>query len=87
MRFHVDEFDRGWYTSLSLFGVWWLDLIPDSGWRNMNDKILILGGGFAGVYTARTLEKLLRPGEADITLVNRDAERGTRPIYPGNGYG
>src|SRR5258707_1159075 len=32
-------------------------------------KILILGGGFGGVYTARKLEKLLRPEEAEITLV------------------
>ncbi len=35
-------------------------------------QILILGGGFAGVYTARSLEKLLRPEEANITLVNRE---------------
>ncbi len=35
-------------------------------------QIVILGGGFAGVYTARYLEKLLRPDEANITLVNRE---------------
>ncbi|HEX5230206.1 MAG TPA: FAD-dependent oxidoreductase [Bryobacteraceae bacterium] len=35
-------------------------------------QILILGGGFGGVYTARALERLLRPEEADITLVNRE---------------
>jgi NADH:ubiquinone reductase (H+-translocating) len=35
-------------------------------------QIVILGGGFAGVYTARYLEKLLRPEEASITLVNRE---------------
>jgi NADH dehydrogenase len=35
-------------------------------------KIVILGGGFAGVYTARYLEKLLRLEEATITLVNRE---------------
>src|SRR5271156_4233839 len=35
-------------------------------------KIVILGGGFAGVYTARYLEKILRPEEANITLVNRE---------------
>ena len=29
-------------------------------------RILILGGGFAGVYTARYLEKLLRPEQASI---------------------
>jgi NADH dehydrogenase len=35
-------------------------------------QIVILGGGFAGVYTARALEKLLRPHQATITLVNRE---------------
>ncbi len=35
-------------------------------------QILILGGGFAGVYTARYLEKLLRAEEASITLINRE---------------
>jgi NADH:ubiquinone reductase (H+-translocating) len=35
-------------------------------------QILILGGGFAGVYTAWYLERLLRPEEASITLVNRE---------------
>ena len=34
-------------------------------------RILILGGGFGGVYTALNLEKLLRRDEADITLVSR----------------
>lgn len=35
-------------------------------------KILILGGGFAGVQTARELEKTLSPSEAEIQLVSRD---------------
>src|SRR5260370_24127674 len=35
-------------------------------------KILILGGGFAGVEVARELEKLLSPDEAILQLVNRD---------------
>ncbi len=33
-------------------------------------EILVLGGGFAGVYTARCLEKILRPEEASIHIVN-----------------
>jgi len=45
-------------------------------------QILILGGGFAGVYTARTLEKLLRPDEADITLVNRENYWVYQPMLP-----
>ena len=32
--------------------------------------ILILGGGFAGAYCARRLQKRLRRGEANVTLVN-----------------
>lgn len=35
-------------------------------------KILILGGGFAGVSTAQYLEKALSPEEASISLVNRE---------------
>ena len=35
-------------------------------------KILILGGGFAGVEVARELEKLLTPDEAILQLVSRD---------------
>jgi NADH:ubiquinone reductase (H+-translocating) len=36
-------------------------------------RILILGGGFGGVYTARHLERLWRGSDAvQITLVNRD---------------
>jgi NADH dehydrogenase len=45
-------------------------------------QILILGGGFAGVYTARTLEKLLRPSEAEITLVNRENYWVYQPMLP-----
>ena len=36
-------------------------------------QILILGGGFGGLYTARELEKELGPNQqVEITLVNRD---------------
>src|SRR5579859_3099237 len=36
-------------------------------------RILILGGGFGGVYTARHLEKLLRHRpDVEIVLVSRD---------------
>ena len=45
-------------------------------------KIVILGGGFAGVYTARYLEKLLRPAEAAITLVNRENYWVYQPMLP-----
>jgi NADH dehydrogenase len=36
-------------------------------------RIVILGGGFGGLYTALRLEKTLaRTGEADVVLINRD---------------
>jgi len=45
-------------------------------------QILILGGGFAGVYTARYLEKLLRAQEASITLINRENYWVYQPMLP-----
>ncbi|MBI3471875.1 MAG: FAD-dependent oxidoreductase [Candidatus Solibacter usitatus] len=35
-------------------------------------RIVVLGGGFGGVYAASFLEKMLRPEEAAIWLVNRE---------------
>jgi len=35
-------------------------------------KIVVLGGGFGGMYAAMELEKVLSPGEAEITLVSKD---------------
>ena len=36
-------------------------------------RIVILGGGFGGVYTARRLERLLRRrSDVEIVLVSRD---------------
>ena len=45
-------------------------------------RILILGGGFGGVYTAARLEKLLRPEEASISLVNRENYFVYQPMLP-----
>ncbi len=53
----------------------------------MADRILILGGGFAGLATARTLEKKLRPGEADVTLVSRENFSLFTPMLPEIGSG
>jgi NADH:ubiquinone reductase (H+-translocating) len=48
----------------------------------MKKRILILGGGFGGVYTASRLEKLLSPDEADISLVNRENCFVYQPMLP-----
>src|SRR5882762_4613463 len=45
-------------------------------------QIVILGGGFGGVYTARILEKLLSRDEADIVLVNRENYWVYQPMLP-----
>ncbi|WP_174731109.1 NAD(P)/FAD-dependent oxidoreductase [Mesobacillus harenae] len=34
-------------------------------------KIVILGGGYGGLITSRTLEKLLKQDEAEVTLINK----------------
>jgi NADH dehydrogenase FAD-containing subunit len=34
-------------------------------------KIVILGGGYGGLITTKRLEKLLKSGEADVTLINK----------------
>lgn len=36
-----------------------------------NPKIVILGAGYGGIITSKKLEKLLRSGEADVTLINK----------------
>jgi len=45
-------------------------------------QIVILGGGFGGVYTARCLERILRPNEADICLINRENYWVYQPMLP-----
>ena len=48
----------------------------------MASKILILGGGFGGFYTARKLEKHA-PADATITLVNNTNYLTYAPLMPG----
>lgn len=45
-------------------------------------RILILGGGFGGVYTASRLEAILRPEQAEIVLVNRENYFVYQPMLP-----
>ncbi len=45
-------------------------------------KILIVGGGYAGFYTAWKLEKHLRKGEADVTLVDPLPYMTYQPFLP-----
>jgi NADH dehydrogenase len=40
--------------------------------RTQPTRVVILGGGFAGVFAARRLERLLGPDQLQLTVVNRD---------------
>jgi NADH dehydrogenase len=37
----------------------------------MTKKIVVVGGGFAGLHLVRRLEGILRPGEVELTLIDR----------------
>ncbi|MFB2600130.1 NAD(P)/FAD-dependent oxidoreductase [Herbiconiux sp. P17] len=45
-------------------------------------RILIVGGGYAGFYTAWRLEKKLRRGEAEVTLVDPRSYMTYQPFLP-----
>ncbi|KQV07482.1 NAD(P)/FAD-dependent oxidoreductase [Leifsonia sp. Root112D2] len=45
-------------------------------------KILIVGGGYAGFYTAWKLEKWLRAGEAEVTVVDPRPYMTYQPFLP-----
>lgn len=49
---------------------------------NTVPKILIVGGGYAGFYTAWKLEKHLRKGEADVTVVDPLPYMTYQPFLP-----
>ena len=50
---------------------------------NSHTKILILGGGFGGVYTAMALEKLLKKDAGvEIALINKDNYLVFQPMLP-----
>jgi NADH dehydrogenase len=53
----------------------------------MAPRIVILGGGFGGLTTARKLERLLRPSEAMITIVSRENFSLFTPMLPEVGSG
>jgi NADH dehydrogenase len=50
-------------------------------------RIVIAGGGFGGLYAARTLERVLPPASAQITLVNDVNFMLYTPLLPGAAAG
>ena len=45
-------------------------------------RILIVGGGYAGFYTARKLEKYLRKNEAEVTMIDPLPYMTYQPFLP-----
>src|SRR5690349_11710625 len=45
-------------------------------------RILILGGGYVGMYTALRLQRRLHPGEATITIVDPRSYMTYQPFLP-----
>src|SRR6187431_726833 len=59
--------------------------VPPTVSRTANStvpKILIVGGGYAGFYTAWKLEKWLRAGEAEVTIVDPLPYMTYQPFLP-----
>src|SRR5919198_980036 len=46
-------------------------------------NVLILGGGYGGLYTARRLERVLPPHSANVTIVNDVNFMLYTPLLPG----
>ncbi len=45
-------------------------------------RILIVGGGYVGLYSALKLERRLEPGRAELVLVNPDSFMTYQPFLP-----
>jgi NADH:ubiquinone reductase (H+-translocating) len=54
----------------------------DSDIRSNHHSILILGGGFAGVYAAYEMQKTLSGLDVDVAIVNRDNSFVYYPLLP-----
>lgn len=50
--------------------------------RMTTPRILVVGGGYVGMYTALRLQKRLRPGEAQVTVVDPRSYMTYQPFLP-----
>ena len=55
--------------------------------RPQRPHILIVGGGYVGMYTALRLQRGLKPGEASVTIVDPHSYMTYQPFLPEAGAG
>jgi NADH dehydrogenase len=55
--------------------------------RSPRPHILIVGGGYVGMYAALRLQRRLRPGEASVTVVDPQSYMTYQPFLPEAGAG
>src|SRR3954466_8506177 len=47
-----------------------------------NTRIVVVGGGYVGMYTALQLQKKLRRGEAEVTVIDPQSHMTYQPFLP-----
>src|SRR5436305_14817872 len=47
-----------------------------------NTRIVVVGGGYVGMYTALRLQKKLRRGEAEVTVIDPQPNMTYQPFLP-----
>ncbi|KIH97873.1 NADH dehydrogenase [Streptomonospora alba] len=57
-------------------------LVHGGGDEDQIPHVLVVGGGYLGMYTAKRLEKQLGPGEARITIVDPNSYMTYQPFLP-----
>src|SRR5436189_6057329 len=55
--------------------------------RPQRPHVLIVGGGYVGMYAALRLQRRLKPGEASITVVDPKSYMTYQPFLPEAGAG
>ncbi len=45
-------------------------------------RIVVVGGGYVGMYTSLRLQKKLRKGEAEITVIDPQSHMTYQPFLP-----
>jgi NADH dehydrogenase len=56
--------------------------MPEEGGTALRPRILIVGGGYVGLYVALGLQRRLRPDQADLTLVTPESIMTYQPFLP-----